>query len=85
VSRELFGIVVPYMVKRLGNFAFFIPRETNQFWPPTRFELKSDSGCHENGGSQLSWIVLLKGVLLKSEIAKELGILFDILGNLFNE
>jgi hypothetical protein len=29
--------------------------------------------------------ILLKAILLKGQVAKELGILFNILGNFFNE
>jgi hypothetical protein len=85
MSWKLFLIIIPNVSENVTNVAFFVARQANQLGSPSRFERESDARSEQNGSSQLGRKVLLEGVILQCEIAKELNILLDVAGDLFNE
>lgn len=85
MPRKLLLIITPHMLKRLPNLLLLKPRQLLQLRSPPWTNLQCLSRSQQYRRCQMSRQILLKAILLKGQVAKELGILFNILGNFFNE
>jgi hypothetical protein len=85
MARELLLIVRPHMVKDIHDFHLFVSRQSDKLGSPSWLDLQRNSRRENHSGGKMRRKILLKRILLKCQVAKEVGILLDILRYLFNE
>ena len=83
--RELFLVVFEDLLIALGDVRLLVPGEYGELWAPPGLYVEGDAGGHDDGSGEEGGVVFLEGVLLEGEVAEELGVLLDVLGDLLDE
>ena len=85
MAGELLLVVLEDLLVALFKVGLLVAGEGGEVRPPARAEIEGDAARHDDGRSKVTGGVALEGVLLQGEVAEELGVLLDILGDLRDE